>query len=193
MPRRHTQVEAEELVQGELYFFVSLNGAVESFEGQFVGFDQGDNAVLMTTQGPKRYPIQFTAFFRKDNQGPPIITNEIRQLAEQIGHQAPPPLITLPNAATLTSKNFPTGSSNALDMNITNGAIMANFHGEKNLPDPRYYLASSVAQFTARENPFTRQPLSPEQITYYKAKLVGGKKRKSKKTRKAKKTRKQRK
>lgn len=190
MAPRHTQVEAEELVQGELYYFLSMNGAAESLEGRFVGFDQGENAVVITAQGEKRYPIQFTFFFRVNNQGPPVVTNEIRQLAEQIGHQAPPPLITLPNAATLTTKNFQTGSQNALDMNITNGAIMANFHGEKNLPEPRYYLASSVAQLQARENPFTRQPLSPEQITYYKAKLVGGKKRKARKTRK---TRKQRK
>ncbi len=59
--------------------------------------------------------------------------------------------------------------------NISNGNLMANFHGEYNVG--RYYKKDSVNQLMAgrestRKNPYTRVPIAPENITYYKAKKM---------------------
>jgi hypothetical protein len=79
---------------------------------------------------------------------------------------------------------------------IANGNMMANFHGE--YEQGRYYKKSSVNRIMAgrnnqKKNPYTRVPISPENITYYVAKVnnapannavVGGTRRRKRKSRK---------
>jgi hypothetical protein len=59
--------------------------------------------------------------------------------------------------------------------NISNGNLMANFHGEYNVG--RYYKKASVNQLMAgrestRKNPYTRVAIAPENITHYRAKKM---------------------
>jgi hypothetical protein len=79
---------------------------------------------------------------------------------------------------------------------IANGNMMANFHGE--YEQGRYYKKSSVNRIMAgrnnqKKNPYTRVPISPENITHYVAKVnnvpannavAGGTRRRKRKARK---------
>lgn len=95
------------------------------------------------------------------------------------------------------SQNIPSGSSNTISYeDIQEGNTMVNFLNESK--QGRYYKKDTYNQLVTnhtigkKRNPYTRVPI--EEVTTYKAHLVGGKRktRKGKKTttRKAKKTRK---
>ncbi len=67
---------------------------------------------------------------------------------------------------------IPKNAKNTItDDDITEGNIMANFHGEFNAK--RYYKKRTIKQLlngNSPKNPYTRQILFPENVTYYKAK-----------------------
>ena len=80
------------------------------------------------------------------------------------------------NNSDLPTKNIAANAENAIMYNtISNGNIMANFHDE--FQRGRYYKKANVQRLlTTRNpvNPHTRAPLKKANITYYKAKISGG-------------------
>ena len=76
----------------------------------------------------------------------------------------------------LPTKNIATNAENAIMYDtINHGNIMANFHDE--FQRGRYYKKANVQRLlTARNpvNPHTREPLKRGNITYYTAKMSGG-------------------
>ena len=72
----------------------------------------------------------------------------------------------------LPSRKIPKNAKNTItEDDITEGNTMANFHGEFNAK--RYYKKSTVNHLLnehSPKNPYTRQALAYENVTYYKAK-----------------------
>jgi len=92
-------------------------------------------------------------------------------------------------------RNVPANAENAILMNaIAPGTEMVNFHGEAG--HNRYYTLNGFRQFPMKmfpgvgrfkENPHTRQPIRPANVTRYKK--TGGKRRRKAMTRKNRRTR----
>ncbi len=88
-----------------------------------------------------------------------------------------------PVAINSPSRNIPAGSSNVISYeNIKEGNAMVNFHNE--FKQERYYKKNTYDKLKEKTNPYTRKPI--EEITQYKAHIVGGKRRKTKKVKKTK-------
>ncbi len=85
--------------------------------------------------------------------------------------------ITLPVVVENT-RNVPRNATNAITMDpITDGAIMANFHGESALG--RFYKKDTYNSMNPKRNPFTRAPIQPSNVSYYRARVpaAGGKRK----------------
>ena len=80
------------------------------------------------------------------------------------------------SSSNLPTKNIAANAENAIMYDtINHGNIMANFHDE--FQRGRYYKKANVQRLlTARNpvNPHTREPLKRANITYYTAKMSGG-------------------
>lgn len=158
---QHIEVTVNDLVPGQIYIGVKQNG--QQTRGTFTQIVQDNYVEIKEFGGHKEWlPINSSRFFRR--RGP----NNFPYM------------------------NVPRGSTNTItSSDIVQNEIMVDFHGERNLNDPRYYKATTLGAFQRSENPYTRQPILNTNKTMYRARLVGGKKRKTKKTRKSKKTRRQ--
>jgi hypothetical protein len=182
MQPSYTEVPADSLVLGEIYWFIRGN---DSTRGQFVGLTQmGENqyAAIVPFGGTvKEYRVDDTHFLRQNNQAVPVLSERLRYYIQRYVAPIQPVSVNAPSTAYL---NVPKGSSNTITGDeISQNDAMVNFHGERSLQNPRYYLATTVSSFQKNENPYTRQPLTAANKTYYKARLVGGKGRKSRKQR----------
>ncbi len=80
----------------------------------------------------------------------------------------------------LPSRRLPKNAVNTITgEDIENGNSMANFHGEFELSD-RYYKKRTVNRIMRDrnpKNPYNREPLNQDNITYYKAKIPKTKRR----------------
>lgn len=73
---------------------------------------------------------------------------------------------------------IPIGAQNAITLeDIQNGNNLVNFHDEKKFR--RYYKTETFESLmsTSGQNPATRQPIKRSNITHYKAKIVGGRRK----------------
>lgn len=138
-------------------------------------------------QAPYPNANAILALYRAAAPGLPTANNFRALYQAALAAAAPAQNPAAPAAAAqniMPEMNIPRGSTNAINYSdIENGDIMLNFHGERNLENPRYYKANTVARFQRNENPFTRRPITLQNKKLYKAKLVGGKRRKTRKTR----------
>jgi hypothetical protein len=84
----------------------------------------------------------------------------------------------LPEDHPIISYNINSGIENSITFDkIQNGNIMVNFHGEKNLG--RYYKKSTYnALANPKRNPHTRKNINKNNLTIYKAKVGGSRRRK---------------
>lgn len=86
----------------------------------------------------------------------------------------------------LFKNSLPTNAVNAITMDpITEGQSMVNFHGE--FEKGRYYTRDTYNSLSRpKRNPFTRRNIMPANVIAYKARVTGGKRRKSIATRRRK-------
>jgi hypothetical protein len=115
------------------------------------------------------------------------------QILERITNQPAPPVRNLRTAtesyngiANVGTMNISRGSTNTISLDdIEEGDEMVNFHGEHGYG--RYYKKSSFNQIPVtypsryKKNPTTRANITRNNLRKYKAHLVGGKKRRTRK------------
>lgn len=90
-----------------------------------------------------------------------------------------------PKVIVSESRNLPKNATNAITMEpIENGNTMVNFHDE--YKHGRFYTKNTYDKFRKKENPVTREPILD--TVFYKAKIVGGRKKKTIKKRSHKKS-----
>ena len=163
---------AEMLEIGRPYTFFKENG--QATRGIFRGIEGGMVKMQKFGAGTDLYDARTSKF------SIPYIHRDLPPVPNNL------PTIEIPRV----TNESPTENALLNGTEIENGNIMANFHGERELG--RYYLKSTLNQLNPRINPRNRARLiHPNNVTYYRAQLVGGKKRKTKKGRKSKKTRRQ--
>jgi hypothetical protein len=106
------------------------------------------------------------------------------------------PKLKVPRDKKAANNNVGNAENTITSEPVTNGNIMADIHAE--YEQSRYYKKSSVNRIMSgrnnqKKNPYTRVPLSPENITYYVAKVnavpannavAGGTRRRKRKNRK---------
>ncbi len=87
--------------------------------------------------------------------------------------------IPLPEPVVVeNTKNVPRNTTNVITMDpIMDGTIMANFHGESGLG--RFYKKDTYNAMNPKRNPFTRAPIQPSDVMYYRARVLaeGGKRK----------------
>ena len=170
-----------QLNPNDVYYFTYGN---RQALGKFIGIEDG--LVKMQHLGGRieLFNKEFTQFTKRtyvpEGSFQPVSSSTVNSTP------SPAPKFVMPEM------NIPPCPTNTITgEEIKHGDIMVNFHGERDLETPRYYKMSTFNKLTPKINPYSRKPIELSNVKVYKAKLEGGKRRKTKKIRKNRKTRRQ--